>query len=164
MRRRLGPRIRGASAMRARLDVLTFLPAFVPRLHGTCSPKAGPAILHALAHCKTYPTYQRKPFPDALPCAQSPDILAQGSSEVLCPSKNEAVVAACHSRPSKRGIGQGSVQSPQVFGFVVDWPPTSAATKRTWRPKELGYTGLPVGGVAFVGDVIAWRGRCWTCG
>ena len=58
----------------------------------------------------------------------------------------------------RRGIRQGSVESPQVFATAMDWILRDVSTKWGWDATKDVYQGLEFAESAFVDDCILWNG------
>ena len=54
------------------------------------------------------------------------------------------------------GIRQGSVESPQMFAAVMDWILTDLRREHGWDQQQT-FSGLGLGEIAFVDDLIAWE-------
>ena len=61
--------------------------------------------------------------------------------------------------PSQKGIRQGAIESPYLFGLLIEWVIEEVSRQHSWEEGICTYKDLHVAQIAFMDDVYLWEGR-----
>ena len=61
--------------------------------------------------------------------------------------------------PSQKGIRQGAIESPYLFGLLIEWVIEEVSRRHSWEESICTYKDLHVAQIAFMDDVYLWEGR-----